>query len=287
MPAGGHHGTAFYDQGGEEITVRSSIKGKIENANTGKKETKTAMYNEYDNDNFFREYAKMSRSTEGLKAAGEWHQLEPLFPPLEGKCVLDLGCGYGWHCGFSVEKGAERVLGIDLSRKMLEEARRRNPDRRIEYRLCSIEEYEYPENNWDFVISNLALHYIGNLERVFRKVYGTLKPGGIFLFNIEHPVFTAGVGQDWIYAGDGKPLYWPVDNYFMPGERNTRFLGCDVVKQHHTLTQITMGLLENGFEIAAMEEAVPPEEMMHIPGMEQELRRPMMLLVKAKGKKPG
>ena len=55
------------------------------------------MNNEYDNEKFFEEYAKMSRSKEGLKAAGEWHQLKPLFPSLEGKSVLDLGCGYGWR----------------------------------------------------------------------------------------------------------------------------------------------------------------------------------------------
>ncbi len=77
------------------------------------------------------------------------------------------------------------------------------------------------------------------------------------------------------------PRYWPVDNYFLPGERSTHFLGCDVVKQHHTLTQILMGLLNNGFALEAVEEAKPPEEMMSIPGMKDELRRPMMLLVKA------
>lgn len=113
----------------------------------------------------------------------------------------------------------------------------------------------------------------------------TLKPGGIFLFNIEQPVFTAGVGQDWIYTDDGKPQYWAIDNYFITGERNTHFLGCDVVKQHHTLTQIIMGLLNNGFELKVVEEAEPPKEMMDIPGMEDELRRPMMLLVKAIAKK--
>lgn len=74
-------------------------------------------------------------------------------------------------------------------------------------------------------------------------------------------------------------------NYFMPGRRNTHFLGCDVVKQHHTLTQILMGLLNHGFELKAVEEAKPPEEMMGILGMEDELRRPMMLLVKATVKK--
>lgn len=46
-----------------------------------------------------------------------------------------------------------------------------------------------------------------------------------------------------------------------------------------------MGLLNNGFELKVVEEAEPPKEMMDIPGMEDELRRPMMLLVKAIAKK--
>ena len=56
---------------------------------------------------------------------------------------------------------------------------------------------------------------------------------------------------------------------------------CDVKKQHHTLTQILMGLLNSGFELKAVEEAEPPKEMMSISGMKDEMRRPMMLLVKA------
>lgn len=47
-----------------------------------------------------------------------------------------------------------------------------------------------------------------------------------------------------------------------------------------------MGLLNNGFELKAVEEAEPPKEMMNIPGMKDELRRPMMLLVKAVAIKP-
>ena len=59
----------------------------------------------------------------------------------------------------------------------------------------------------------------------------------------------------------------------------------DFQKQHHTLTQIIMGLLHNGFELKVVEEAMPPKEMMDIPGMKDELRRPMMLLVKAIARK--
>lgn len=240
------------------------------------------MKNEYEDEAFFQQYAQMSRSREGVSAAGEWHQLKPLFPPLEGKAVLDLGCGYGWHCKFAVEQGARQVLGIDLSQKMVEEAKRRNDGEGILYRVSGIEEYEYPEAAWDCVVSNLALHYIEDLNAIFGKVHRTLKKDGIFLFNIEHPVFTAGVGQDWAYGEDGTPLYWPIDQYFMPGERMTHFLGCEVRKQHHTLTQILMGLLHNGFVLEAVEEAEPSAEMLDIPGMRDELRRPMMLLVRAR-----
>lgn len=35
------------------------------------------MLNEYENEAFFQQYAEMSRSREGLSAAGEWHQLNP------------------------------------------------------------------------------------------------------------------------------------------------------------------------------------------------------------------
>lgn len=91
--------------------------------------------NQYDDAAFFQEYAKMTRSRQGLAGAGEWRQFRRMFPPLEGKSVLDLGCGYGWHCKYAAEQGAAEVLGIDLSQRMLREAETRNADPRITYRV--------------------------------------------------------------------------------------------------------------------------------------------------------
>ena len=99
------------------------------------------MSNEYDNDAFFAAYAEMDRSKHGLAMAGEWHQLQPLFPELRGKAVLDLGCGYGWHCKYAASQGARTVLGIDASRQMLEVAKVRNADPVIQYQVCSMDEY--------------------------------------------------------------------------------------------------------------------------------------------------
>ena len=126
------------------------------------------MKNEYDDEHFFEEYAQMTRSRYGLSGAGEWHQLKEMFPPLKGSRVLDLGCGYGWHCKYAVDQGAEEVLGIDASVRMIEEAKKRNADSRITYRTGSLEEYEYPEEAWDCVVSNLALHYIEDIESVYQ-----------------------------------------------------------------------------------------------------------------------
>lgn len=237
--------------------------------------------NVYDNEQFFEEYAKMSRSRDGLAGAGEWHQLQPLFPDLTGMRVLDLGCGYGWHCKYAVERGASYALGLDLSEKMIEAAKAKNTDARIEYRVCGLDSYEYPENTYDCVVSNLVLHYIEDIEAIYRLVSRTLKSGGVFLLNIEHPVFTGSVQQDWIYDDAGKPLCWPIDNYFYPGMRETHFLGQHVTKQHHTLTQILNGLMRCGFVLENVEEAMPDPSMLELPGMKHEMRRPMMLLVKA------
>ena len=231
--------------------------------------------NQYDHPDFFDAYAKMPRSQLGLAGAGEWWQLKPLFPELSEKRVLDLGCGYGWHCKYVKEQGAASVVGIDQSEKMIAEALKRNTSDGINYHVCSLEGYTYPAETYDLVISNLVLHYIEDLDDIYRKVYQTLKPGGVFVFNIEHPVFTAGVNQQWDEKG-----FWPVDNYYYPGRRKTSFLEHTVMKQHHTLTQILMGLLQTGFQLEAVIEAEPPQEWRT--QMPDEMRRPMMLLVRAK-----
>ena len=97
--------------------------------------------------------------------------------------------------------------------------------------------------------------------------------------HLDFPVLAAPARRE---SWSSPALCWPVDGYFRPGPRETHFLGCAVEKQHHTLTQILMGLLRTGFVLEAVEEAEPPEEMMDLPGMADELRRPMMLLVRAK-----
>jgi len=230
--------------------------------------------NHYDIPAFFAAYAQMSRSTQGLSGAGEWHQLKKLFPDLSGKCVLDLGCGYGWHCSYAAANGAASVLGIDCSERMLTEAQKRNLHENIEYSLCNLEDFTYPPLSFDVVISNLVLHYVNDLESVYRRIYTTLRPSGSFVMNIEHPTFTAGVAQQ--FSADGT---WPVDDYYYPGRRETVFLGHNITKYHHTLTQIVMGLIDTGFSIEALEEAMPPEEWRN--AMPEEMKRPMMLMIRA------
>ena len=121
----------------------------------------------YENEAFFSAYADMTRSREGLAGAGEWHQLEPLFPPLEGAAVLGLGCGYGWHCQYAAEHGAAAVLGLDASERMIAEARRRCAAPQIRYQVCALDDYDYPPGRYDLVVSNLVLHYVEDLERSF------------------------------------------------------------------------------------------------------------------------
>lgn len=54
-----------------------------------------------------------------------------------------------------------------------------------------------------------------------------------------------------------------------------------MIKYHRTLTTYLTVLLENGFELRHIIEPQPPEEMMDLPGMKDEMRRPMMLLIGA------
>lgn len=238
--------------------------------------------NPYDNPEFFEKYSQMDRSKKGLSGAGEWAALKELLPDFSGKRVLDLGCGYGWHCAYAAEHGAVSVVGTDISEKMIGEAKKRNPGGQIRYEVTAFEDCDFPAESFDIIICSLMLHYLENYGEFLKKVSAWLKTGGNLIFNVEHPVFTAYGSQDWYYGPCGEILHFPVDRYFLEGKRDACFLGEQVVKYHRTLTTYLEGLLSHGFALQHVVEPRPTEEMLReIEGMEEELRRPMMLLVSA------
>lgn len=238
--------------------------------------------NKYDDEIFFEKYSQMDRSVKGLAGAGEWHQLKKMLPDFKGKRVLDLGCGFGWHCIYAVENGAIEVTGVDISEKMLAKAQKMTKSSVVKYIQMPIEDIDFEKESFDVVISSLVLHYIESFDNICKKINNFLVSGGSFVFSVEHPVFTAQGTEDWYYDENGKIMHWPVDNYYSEGLRESIFLGEKVVKYHKTLTTYLNTLLQNGFEIKEIIEAQPSQEMVEtIQGMKDELRRPMMLLVSA------
>lgn len=237
--------------------------------------------NKYDDEVFFQKYSQMSRSQQGLEGAGEWEALKKVLPDFQGKRVLDLGCGYGWHCIYAMEQGASSVTGVDISRKMLEVAKEKTPFQAVEYIHCAIEEIDFPDESFDIILSSLVFHYIADYEALIKMIYSMLKRDGVLVFTVEHPIFTAEGKQDWHYDEQGEIMHFPVDNYFYEGKRTTRFLGEKMTKYHRTLTTYINTLLTKGFIINHVVEPQPPKKMMDIPGMKDELRRPMMLILSA------
>lgn len=238
--------------------------------------------NIYDDPYFFEEYSQMARSVEGLSAAGEWHAFRKLLPNLAGKRVLDLGCGYGWHCRYAAECGATEVVGVDVSKKMLKKARAATPFINVTYVQSSIELYPFEEGAFDVVLSSLAFHYIEHYDVLCQGVRSCLVPGGRFVFSVEHPIFTAEGSQDWVRSTDGRAVHWPVDGYFFEGSRRVFFLGSEMTKYHRTTATYFKGLRDAGFTVEDLVEPTPdPDLLKKYPAWADELRRPMMLLMSA------
>lgn len=241
--------------------------------------------NKYDDTKLFTAYQKMPRSVKGLEAAGEWHVLKALMPALRHKNVLDLGCGFGWHCRYAGEQQADSVIGVDISENMLKKARESTNDPAISFIKMPIEDVEFDSSQFEVVISSLAFHYIEPFEMMCQKVHGWLKNGGTFLFSVEHPIFTSQNRQEWYYDKQGNILHWPVDQYQEEGSRQTIFLTENVIKYHRTLSTYINSLIGAGFCIKSVKEPVPSDEMLQsMPQMRDELRRPMFLIISAEKK---
>jgi ubiquinone/menaquinone biosynthesis C-methylase UbiE len=238
--------------------------------------------NIYDDAEFFEGYSRLGRSVEGLDGAAEWPALRALLPDLRGLELLDLGCGFGWFCRWAREQGAAHVLGIDVSEKMLARSRATTEDTAITYTRADMEHLQLPAASFDLVYSSLAFHYIEDLNGLMSNVFRSLVPGGLLVFSVEHPLYTAPAHPGWTVDAAGRKT-WPVDGYLEEGPRSTDWLAKGVIKQHRTLATYLNMLVRLGFAILHVEEWGPtPEQIASQPGLADERARPPFLLIAAR-----
>lgn len=236
--------------------------------------------NVYDDEQFFAAYGQLPRSVDGLDAAPEWPSLRAMLPPMIGRRVLDLGCGYGWFSRWAADAGAPSVLGIDVSERMLDRAVADTHDRRVSYVRADLDQLDFDAGVFDLVFSSLTLHYLVDIDRLFAQIARSLSPGGRFVFSCEHPIFTAPSTAGFVDGPDGP--VWPLDQYQVEGERITNWLADGVVKQHRTITTYFTALRGAGFDVTDLIEWRPTDDDIAVhPDWAAELDRPMFLLVGA------
>ena len=237
--------------------------------------------NIYDQQHFFDNYARLPRSVHGLSGAPEWAELRAMLPSLQGKDVVDLGCGYGWFCRYAVEHGAESVSGLDLSRKMLERAQVLTNSEAITYQCCDLEQLSLPAQSFDLAYSSLALHYLRDINRFFDCLSQAVRPDGWLVVSMEHPVYTCPERQEWGVDSMGKRS-WMVNQYQEEGERVSNWLADGVRKHHRTLGTILNAVIHAGFDLRHVREWGPDDaQIAEQPALAEEAKRPMLLLFSA------
>lgn len=106
---------------------------------------------------------------------------------LKGKRLLDAGCGYGHDLALFARRGAI-VYGIDGSRRMIDLARRHNPTLET-LSVQRLQKTTFPSRSFDIVVSQYALHNAIDLAPAFDELRRILKPGGVLLYLVQHPLF--------------------------------------------------------------------------------------------------
>ena len=237
--------------------------------------------NIYDNPAFFEGYAQLPRSVQGLDGAPEWPTLKSMLPDLAGKTVIDLGCGYGWFCRSARELGAAQVTGVDISEKMLARAAELTADPAITYLRRDLEDVKLEDNSLDLVYSSLALHYLPELDTLFRHVQRALKPGGSLVFSMEHPSYTCASRQGWLTDDNGE-RFWGVNQYQQEGQRVSNWLADGVIKYHRTLGTSLNALIHAGLSLREVNEWGPTQAQIDAwPALAEEAERPMLVLIAA------
>ena len=240
--------------------------------------------NIYDNQTFFDGYKKLRGNPSAANIIVEKPALFSLCPDFAGKAVLDLGCGYGENCKEISRLGAINVVGIDISKKMLEVAKCENKCENVQFLQLSMTNLDVLNQQFDIVVSSLSVHYIKDFDSLLKSINRLLNDHGLFIFSQEHPLTTALKEADyWSKDEAGNILHYNLTDYSLMGERRTTWIVDNVLKYHRTLSYIINSLINAGFVIEKVLEPLPSEKVIQqYPAYKKYNHKPDFLLIRAR-----
>lgn len=111
----------------------------------------------------------------------EGNALNMILKCVEGKKVLDLGCGTGRGIKHLYDFKAAEVYGVDVSKKMLEIAKKKFKN--AHFLLADSEKLPFEDESFDVITGLFLIVHLGDLKKTFDEAYRVLKKSGIFILS--------------------------------------------------------------------------------------------------------
>jgi SAM-dependent methyltransferase len=117
---------------------------------------------------------------DGWTANNHYHDFLLRHVPAGCENALEIGCGTGAFAR-RLAKHCRRVVGLDLSAKMIAVARARSSRfENLEFQLADAMTWNFPQSHFDFICSIATLHHLDQRE-LLPKIRDALKPGGVLV----------------------------------------------------------------------------------------------------------
>jgi 2-polyprenyl-3-methyl-5-hydroxy-6-metoxy-1,4-benzoquinol methylase len=112
---------------------------------------------------------------------------------IEGKSILDLGCGYGWFILLALKNKPLKVTGVEISNEDIKTAKKYIKDKNVEFKIGSATKIPLQDSSIDTAVSWEVIEHIPNASEklMFQEVSRVLKPGGKFYLSTPYNSFVS------------------------------------------------------------------------------------------------